>query len=289
MKNLMAFIALALLLGCGEIRLENPIVETVEQVSEPVAEKQKSNPPVANTMTCVGRTILSPDARQEVYGRMNAFVAHVLVQEGQEVKRGQVLMSLESPDFARIQKDYLMAKSEYEYQKKTFDRSKILADQESISPQAFDEIIRNHDTTHNLYKGLGAELQSIGFSLDEIDENNVQSILQVRSPVSGQIDHVNVVNGTRIDNEHLLVSIWETNGLMIELNMLAEDAITISTGDKFSFTLPGRNYKFAGEIKYKSMVVNDINHTVSLYASIQESQEEMAAGESVFAQFLPIK
>ncbi len=290
MKTSIVIFTALLLFGCQEVKETNEpaIAAQTEEVSStevpPIVE-----PPVAKSLTCVGRTILAPSARQEVFGRSDAFVRQIFVQEGQQVKAGQILMSLESPDFARIQKEYLIAKSEYEFQKKTYDRSVILADQESISRQEFDQITREHEVSRTHFLGLGAELKSIGFSLEEIENNKVQEVMNLRSPIAGQIDHIDVVNGTRITSERLLVSIWEVGGLMIELSMLAEDASSISEGDQFTFDLPGREGAFTGVVKYKSMVVNDVNHTVSLYATIQNAKGEIGSGESVFAQFLPKK
>ena len=64
-----------------------------------------------------GYTKLPPQNQADVSVHMTGIVKSINVIEGQYVKKGQVLATLESPEFAQLQEAYLTSKSNLEFLK----------------------------------------------------------------------------------------------------------------------------------------------------------------------------
>ena len=60
-------------------------------------------------------------------------VARILVSPGQEVREGQVMLYVSSPDYAQLRTNYLKARSAYQLAVKTYTRAKVLYERGAIA------------------------------------------------------------------------------------------------------------------------------------------------------------
>ena len=75
-----------------------------------------------------------PENRATISTYFGGTVQGIQLLTGQRVKKGQVLFTLEHPDYIQMQQDYLEAKSQLTYLKSDFERQKNLV-QDNVTSQ----------------------------------------------------------------------------------------------------------------------------------------------------------
>ena len=85
-------------------------------------------------ITVQGTVQIPVEGMREISAYYGGYVQDLKLLEGQPVRKGEVLFTLENPDFIRLQQDYLETKSQLTYLKSEFERQRTLA-AEQISAQ----------------------------------------------------------------------------------------------------------------------------------------------------------
>jgi membrane fusion protein, heavy metal efflux system len=204
----MALLGLATLLaGCGgskaDPKAEAPPAPVVEHESD-VNVFQVDHPeqfPLAtavehiSTSQLVATGAISPDISRSVpvISLATGRVVEVHARLGDTVKKGQVLLRVQSADMAAAFSDYRKAIADERLAKIQFDRAKLLYDKGAISLNDFQtaEDVENkaqvdvENTTEHL-RVLGA------------DPNHPAAIVDIRAPISGVITDQQVTNAAGV-------------------------------------------------------------------------------------------
>ncbi|OYX24223.1 MAG: hypothetical protein B7Z16_00895 [Algoriphagus sp. 32-45-6] len=85
-------------------------------------------------ITVQGSIQIPVEGMREISAYYGGYIQDLKLLEGQPVRRGELLFTLENPDFIRLQQDYLETKSQLTYLKSEFERQRTLAS-EQISAQ----------------------------------------------------------------------------------------------------------------------------------------------------------
>ena len=92
----------------------------------------------AGTIQASGRLTTSPQGEASIAPKMGANVERVLVREGQEVTKGQVLAYLSHPDLLEIQSRYLTAVNRRDYLSKEYQRQTQMMDEKVGAGKDYD-------------------------------------------------------------------------------------------------------------------------------------------------------
>src|SRR5271170_5999136 len=116
-------------------------------------------------------------------------VVEVHARIGDYVKKGQLLMDVQSTDVSGAFGSYLKAVNDERLAKVQLDRAKILNDKGAI-PNSQVEIAQNaEDNAKSALSASEEQLRVLG-----VDKNNPAAIVKVTAPVSGYIIAQNVTN-----------------------------------------------------------------------------------------------
>ena len=153
--NLISFLAISTLVACSgneknesivnneEVKIETEsntgyITVTKSQFESSnmklgeISEQQFSE--VINTNGEIG---VPPENQASVSVYFGGYVKSLSLIEGQKVKKGQTLFTLENPEYIEIQKSFLEYKSQIAYLKSDFERQKELAKDNVVSQKTF--------------------------------------------------------------------------------------------------------------------------------------------------------
>ena len=112
-----------------------------------------------------GTVQIPVEGMREITTYFGGYVQDLKLIEGQEVRKGEVLFTLENPDFLRLQQDFLEINSQLAYLKAELERQKTLA-QEQISAQ------KNFLKAAAVYEAASAKTQSLKKQLAMIGINS---------------------------------------------------------------------------------------------------------------------
>jgi cobalt-zinc-cadmium efflux system membrane fusion protein len=134
---------------------------------------------------------VNPDIsiEQPVISLANGRVVDILARIGDTVRKGQLLLKVQSPDATNAFDTYIKANADEILARKTLTRDKALFDHGAIPLSTLEAA---QDTEDNAKADLTAaeeQLKTLG-----IDKDHPSSIVSVRSPISGVIVAQNVTN-----------------------------------------------------------------------------------------------
>ncbi len=110
-----------------------------------------------------GYTKLPPQNQADVSVFMAGIVKSIKVIEGEFVKAGQTIATLESPEFTRLQESFLISKSNTEFLAAEFERQKTLSDENVNAKKAFQKTKADFETEKARYNSLQKQLNMLAY------------------------------------------------------------------------------------------------------------------------------
>ena len=165
------------------------------------------------------------------------FVKYTVMLPGTMVKKGQLLVVIENPEFIQFQQDYLESLASQEFLKAEYDRQKELYDEKVASGKSFQQAKSDYMANEARIKSMEAKLKLIGFSVAKIKEGNVSASVNIYSPVTGAIREVYTNVGKFINPQDVIMDITNSDDLHVELTVYENDVPRIKEGQRIRFAL----------------------------------------------------
>jgi membrane fusion protein, heavy metal efflux system len=239
--------------------------------------------PVSEVIECYGILDLPPGAVHEVYCKADGYISGIQVQAGSEVRQGQVLATVTSPDFSVWHQEFIAAKIQWEGQQKHYDRSRKLFEEKAISDKDFEQVEKSFLLAKSQYFGIRNRLVFIGFSESDL-EGSAPLGLMLKSPATGVLTFAEAVNGQKISAASHLFTVIHPHAHQLKMYVAAQDMDYIQL--KQSFLFLHHSDTVNGHISLiNSRVEND--NTVVVYGKLDNYKgQKWIAGQRVFVQIL---
>lgn len=192
-------------------------------------------------LTMPGTVFPAPDniaiVSAPITGRVNRIMAH----EGEPVRRGEVLLELESLEFASLVADYLQAKADETYTKQQVSRLEQLVEKK-ISPQsalekARAELLRSDASVRAVY----AQLKLLGVTDAQLEAwqggEISRPLLSIRAPISGVINDHLIDLGQSVPAYEEMLNIINLDQVLIRGYLSPEDAGLVRPNDPVTVSL----------------------------------------------------
>ncbi len=231
-----------------------------------------------------GSVQIPVEGMREITTYFGGYVYDLKLIEGQEVRKGEVLFTLENPDFLRLQQEYLEIKSQLAYLKVEWERQKTLA-QEQISAQ------KNSLKAGADYEGALAKAQSlkkqlalISIDVETLSPDTMRSKISVTSPISGFVEEVIAVPGQFLPSAAKALTLMSKEHIHVELVLFEKDAAKVHPGQLVEFTSPDRPEEI---LKAKIYVVGksiNAQRQINVHAHLLDEKEEAKLTPGMFLQ-----
>ncbi|RPH31385.1 efflux RND transporter periplasmic adaptor subunit, partial [bacterium] len=213
-----------------------------------------------------------------VQGRVN----RVLVNAGDQVRKGQELMLIEGLEIGEIKAAFIKAKAHLRYAESAARRQRLLHEQNIGSEKALLEAEAEFEKARAEYTAEDRTIHSVGLSDSDVEKfvndggdsasSHVGGLLPIRAPLSGVVAERNVIQGQHVDATTNAFRIIDTGVLWADGQMNERDLDAQVAGGPATLTvtaLPGRAFK--GNIIFVSPVVDSQTRTVTVRAAISNS------------------
>jgi len=230
-----------------------------------------------------------PENKASVSAYFGGYVKQISLLPGQEIKKGQLLFTLENPDYLKMQEDYLVAKGQLAYLKSDYLRQKSLASENVTSQKNFMKAESEFKVTSAKYESLRRNLEMMNINPDKISENNMQSTISVTAPISGFISGVRAEKGMFLNPSDVAVTITNNEHLHIELKVFENDFPEIKIGQVIRFRLqnkPTEPYEAVVHLINKSIDNESRTATIHGHLKKEEQKNSFAPGMYVEAEIL---
>ena len=162
-------------------------------------------------------------------------ISKILVQEGQSVKIGQELFSIESLEFGNMVSEFLQAVSEETFQTSRLQRLEQLVEQTISSKSELDRARSDYQRSKTSVIAAVSKLKAIGVPDKEITAfktaESIDPTLKIHSPISGIMDQRSVELGQSVNALQNLARVLDMSHVLVRGYVSPEDARYIVAGD----------------------------------------------------------
>lgn len=227
-----------------------------------------------------GYTKLPPQNQADVSIFVSGIVKTINVIEGQAVRKGQVIATIESPEFTRLQEDYLTSKSNLEFLKLEYERQKVLSEEEVSAKKVYQKTKAEYDIEKARFASLQRQLNTMNIN----PSKGAVSTVPVIAPISGYITEVNIKIGSNVEAGKPLTSIVDNSKLHVDLLVYEKDLQKVKTGQNVRFVLTNQdNSEIMGKIFSVGKAFENETKSVAVHADISNDKQQLIPGMYVNA------
>jgi len=189
-----------------------------------------------------GQLEVPPQSEASVTTVFGANITKILVIEGENVKKGQVLAYISHPDIVEIQSEFLNSFNDMELKEKEFERQEKLYNAGVGSGELFQRSEASLKSAKGRYNGLRSQVEILNLNPSSILNGNIQRNVPLVSPIDGAIQKVNVKTGQFVEAQTNLFEIVNTHHVHVDLRVFEKDVSKVQKGQTVKFTvesLPG--------------------------------------------------
>ncbi|WP_209400740.1 efflux RND transporter periplasmic adaptor subunit [Pseudozobellia sp. WGM2] len=246
--------------------------------------EEKSFP---TTIKTNGMIDVPPENRAVVSATMGGYIKQTPLLIGDSVKKGQMLVIIENPEFVTLQQDYMEVKQKLTFLESEYNRQKTLREENITSQKSFLKAESDFRTAHARYNGLKKQLSMLNISSAQVEKGNISSTTTIYAPISGSITKMNVTKGTFVSPASPILEIIDNNHIHLELSIFEKDIMKIKKGQSIRFRIPEASDKtFEAEV-YLIGTSIDENRTIKVHGHLhEESQNNFLTGMFIDAAII---
>ncbi|MEE4257499.1 MAG: efflux RND transporter periplasmic adaptor subunit [Bacteroidales bacterium] len=295
---LFLFFPLTLLLACNSNQPENDntyeqapaasggVFLTADQVKYAGIEYGSiSSKKLSSDVNARGELVLPVNAIADLVCQYTGQIKAVMVKEGDKVKRGQLVATLNSPEFINAQQRYSMVKNELVMLQQEYERQKELNKDKVSSDKYFQKAEAEYNVALAELKGLGLQLKMAGVDLALLENGHISAELKIISPLEGYVENIVVNPGKFVMQDERLMQVINREELLIELSVFEKDIMKIKPGQSVSFSLSNLN-----DVRHEATVISIGNivqkdsRIVKVLAEFRNHNTEMLPGMFVASE-----
>lgn len=227
---------------------------------------------------------VTPVANLELRPQVSNTIAQVHIKEGEMVKQGQLMFSLdqrnEQANLAKARAQLAKDQASLQDLQRQLQRSQELAAQKFISQSSSDS--------------LQAQVQSqlAQINLDKANISSAQVALaytQIKAPMSGRIGAINVYPGSLVQTSTVLAQITQLDPIQISFTLPEKELPALLAARKqgkvkVQASLPNSTQWLDGQLSFIDNAIDTQAGNIKLKAEFDNRQQQLWPGQYVQAQ-----
>lgn len=182
--------------------------------------------PIQTKIELIGETEAVPDAIIDVPARISGRITSVFFVEGDSIKKGQKLATIDSPELAKLRSAYLVAKSKYIAAEQNLNRISSLVKMNLAAKQELIDADSNLKVIESEKISAEENLRANGLVID----NSASGVYTVYAPKSGLALSRNAIPGSIVLGNQILTTIAELSQLWFQAKIFENDLKFLSEG-----------------------------------------------------------
>ena len=240
---------------------------------------------VANSPTFNGVIMVSPQQNATVSLTMGGKVHSLKVMPGQAVARGQVIASIDNPEYIDLQQTYLDASAQTEYLEKEYKRQSELSANDASSQKKMQQSKAEYLSMHSRLSAAASRLKTLGVNPASVKLNGIQPYLLVKAPINGFVTNLNVNLGKYLDAGEPICDVINKSQPLIQLTVYERELNLMRVGRPVEFRVNGMGKKtFNAQIVSIDQSVDAKDYSIKVYAKVMVSNSDFRPGMYIRAK-----
>ncbi|ASV31591.1 MULTISPECIES: efflux RND transporter periplasmic adaptor subunit [Flavobacteriaceae] len=260
-KNALLILSTLIMVACGNNdseKMDSSSASTKEEQSIPNGSKQITFTKdqynlagietgeiemrnLSNIVKLNGVVDVEPKSMASVSAPLGGYLKTAGRLPGEEIKKGQVLATIENPEFIQIQQDYLESLGKLEFLEEEFNRQKQLREEDINSAKTFQEVSSDYKVMQGRVNAYEQQLALIGISKNSVQNGNITRTANLYAPISGYVKESYVNIGDYVSPQDVLFELVNLDDIHLALNAFEKDLEKIEMGQTVKFSLANEN------------------------------------------------
>jgi len=235
------------------------------------------------TVRTNGMIDVPPENRAVVNASMGGYIKRTPLLIGDNIKKGQMLVTIENREFVTLQQDYMEVKQQLGYLQSEYERQKTLREENITSQKSFLKAESDFKTANAKYNGLRKQLTMLNISPAEAEKGKISSVATIFAPISGSITEMNVTKGTYVSPASSILEIIDNDHIHLELSVFEKDIMKIKKGQPIRFRIPEASEEiFEAEVYLIGTSIGE-NRTIKVHGHLKDENKTFLTGMFVDA------
>jgi membrane fusion protein, heavy metal efflux system len=267
------------------------VVELLETQLKAVKVEVASEREFAIEKSAVGSIDFNEEMLTQVFTPYQGRIAELFAKVGDEVKKGQSLFTIDSPDLVQASSTLISSAGVLELTSRNLERMKMLYAARAAAQRDFEQATSDNQTAEGAYRAARDAVRIFGKTDAEMDriveKRQVDPILVVPSPISGRITARNASPGLLVQpgNPPAPFTVADISTMWMLANVAESDSPSFKVGQEVKVSVlayPDR--AFGGRISTIGATVDPVTHRVLVRSEIDDPDHLLRSG--MFANFV---
>lgn len=178
---------------------------------------------------------VDPGKTAAVSAPLGGYVRSAGLLPGTLIRRGELLATLESPDFTQLQQDFLEAKGRLVFLEQDYARQEALRRENVNAAKTFQQVASEYAIMKARIAGLEQKMKQAGIPRGAVDSGGISPVARLYAPIGGYIKSSHVSIGRYVTPTDVLFEIVDTGELHLALNVYARDLERVRVGQTVRF------------------------------------------------------
>jgi membrane fusion protein, heavy metal efflux system len=241
--------------------------------------------------TAVGTIDFNENMLVQVFSQYQGKILKAFYNIGDEVKAGDVMFTIDSPDLLQAESALLAAAGVLELQKKALARALNLLKAGGSAQKDVDQSTSDEQTAEGNFKAAKDAVRIFGKSEAEVEriliDRKLDSTLVVPSPISGRVVTRNAAPGflTQPGVAPAPFTVADLSTMWMLANVIETDAPAYRLGQQVEVTVPAYpNKVFKGHVTALGAMIDPNTHRQLVRSEIDDPEHLLRSG--MFASFV---
>lgn len=221
-----------------------------------------------------GMFAVPPQNKADVSAYFAGYVKDIRLLPGDTVKKGQVLFTIENPEYVQVQRDFLEASGRLDYLRSDYERQKALMADNVTSQKNFLKAESEYKVTLAQYQSLKKQLNLMNINPRTLSGDNIRSVISVLSPLSGYATAVNISKGMFLNPSDIAITVTNTDDLHIELKIFEKDLPAVKIGQPINIRLQNNtDHVYKGKVHLVNRAIDERERTVMIHGDLLNGED----------------
>lgn len=241
--------------------------------------------------TAVGTIDFNENMLVQVFSQYTGKILKGFYNVGDDVKRGDILFTIDSPDLLQAESTLLASAGVLELQKRTLARLTNLLKAGGSAQKDVDQSTSDEQTAEGNFKAAKDAVRIFGKADAEIEQiltnRKVESTLVVPSPISGRVVTRNAAPGflTQPGTAPAPFQVADISTMWMIANVIETDAPAYRVGQPVEVTVPAYTDKvFKGHVTNVGSIIDPTTHRQLVRSEIEDPEHLLRSG--MYASFV---
>lgn len=226
-----------------------------------------------------GYTKLPPQNQAEVSVQLPGTIQSILVMEGEYVKKGQTLATLQSMAYnnMRLEREKLVqdlhaSEANVEFLQLEYARQMELSAENVTAKKVLQKVSTDLKSEESKVKALTNQITIIGQNIS-MGGSTASSVINIVSPINGNVTDIDVKIGSSAEEGKPLFHIVDNSKMHVDLLVYEKDLFKVKEGQHVRFILTNQNnVEIGGKIFGVGKSFENETKAVAVHATIDDNK-----------------